>query len=240
MRKLTILLCLLCAGIAQADPATTEAPAVEVKGIRNPLLKPYKYMVAGLDTFDDKRALAPQATTLRFKLRPRTPNDPAPMQDLKLRLAGDQHSIDLPIDSADSFELPRSQAALDDNADLELNKPKTGYRWQPDIHSAGVPAGMRRMGDLRLECEVLVSIAKKEIGFLRTAFINSLLLSGDWCNHKSLDMPTVVTRKLVAATLVEGEKRTELKVVDDGMGYMPPLRDGAVSDDALIELRHVE
>jgi hypothetical protein len=161
------------------------------------------------------------------------------MENLKLRLAGNQNSIDLPIDSADTFELPRSQAALDDNADLELNKPKTGYRWQPDIHSAGVPANMRRVGDLRLECEVLVSIAKKEIGLLRTAFVNSFLLSGDWCNHKSLDMPTVVTRRLAAATLVEGEKRTALAIVDAGMGYMPPLRDKSVPDDALIELRYV-
>lgn len=240
MHKLAILLCLLFASAAQAEPVPTGAPAVEVKGIRNPLLKPYKFMVAGLDTFEAKHALAPQAATLRFKLRPRDPGEPGPMDNLKLRLAGDQHSVDLPIDSADTFELPRSQAALDDNADLELNKPKNGYRWQPDIHSAGVPPGMRRVGDLRLECEVLVSIAKKEIGLLKTAFINSVLLSGDWCNHKSLDMPTIVTRKLAAATLVEGDKRTELKVVDAGMGYMPPLREKAVSDDALIELKYVE
>lgn len=82
------------------------------------------------------------------------------MLDLRLRLAGDTQSVDLPIDDAFTFELPRSQPFLDDNADLELSKPKTGYRWQPDIHSAGVPQGMRRLGDLRLECEVLINVAK--------------------------------------------------------------------------------
>ena len=237
MYKLPLILGLLIANANAATP--TEAQAVEVKGIRNPLLKPYKYMAAGLDAFEDKHALAPQAPNLRFKLRPRKPGE-ASMEDLKLRLAGDQHSTDLPIDDADTFELPRSEAALQDNADLELNKPKSGYRWQPDIHSAGVPEGARRLGDLRLECEVEVRIAKKELGLLRTAFINSVLLSGDWCNHEKLDMPTVVTRKLAAATLVDGERRTELKVAEDGMAYVPPLRDKTLPDNALIEFKFAE
>ncbi len=53
-------------------------------------------------------------------------------------------------------------------------------------------------------------------------------------------MPTVVTRKLAAATLVDGERHIELKVAEDGMAYMPPLRDKTAGDDALIELKFAE
>lgn len=242
MRQLTIALALaiITGNVALASTEAEPQQAVEVKGIRNPLLKPYKVMVAGLDAFDEYHALAPQAEKLRFKLRPRDPAESGTMNNLSLRLAGDTQSLELPIDDAFTFELPRNQPLLDDNADLELNKPKTGYRWQPDIHSAGVPQGMRRVGDLRLECEVLVNVAKKEIGFLRTAFVNSFLLSGDWCNHKSLDMPTIVTRKLASATLLVGDKRSTLALAENGMGYMAPLRDKSVPNEALIELQYAE
>lgn len=209
-----------------------------VNGIRNPELKTYRVMAAGLDAFDEYHALAPSAPEVRFKLRARSGAQPVDMDNLAMRIAGDSISIPLPIAADYTFSLPRSEEARKENADLLLNKPKGGYRWQPDIHSVGVPAGMRRLGDLRLECKVLVATAKEEIGFWLTSMINTLLLTTDWCSHEKIQLSTAAAQRIATATLTHGEQRVPLKVSSDGTSYVPPLGNKAYPDDALIEIRY--
>ncbi len=230
-------LCLTLSASAE-DGEPEDKSQVVIKGIRSPELKTYRVMAAGLDAFDDRHELAPNATELRFRLRAR--RDSADMDGLALRLAGEETSIPLPLAADHSFTLPRDPQAARDNAELILNKPKGGYRWQPEIHSAGVPDGMRRLGDLRLECVVLVAVAKKEIGLLLTGFINSLLLTSDWCSHEKLHMTTTVVRQLRSATLIHGEERIAIELADHGLGFRPPLRDRQYGDDTLIELQYEE
>lgn len=228
------------AGGEAAVKTDKEPEAVEIKGIRNPELKTYRVMAAGLDAFDEHRALAPAAPELRFKLRPRRGAKNVDMEKLSLRIAGDQTSIALPLAADNTFALPRSAEAAKEDAELLLNKPKGAYRWQPDIHSAGVPAGMRRLGDLRLECQVLVATAKEEIGFVFKAMINSLLLTTDWCSHQKIVLHTASERRIDSATLIHGEQRIRLKLSGEGMGYVPPLSDKSYPDDALIEIKFAD
>jgi hypothetical protein len=225
---------------AAAMPTWAEEPkSVEIKGIRNPELKTYRVMAAGLDAFDEYHALAPDATELRFRLRGRIGAN-KDLDDLQLRIAGDNTSINLPIDSDLTFVLPRSQAAADDNADLVLNKPKGGYRWAPDIHTPSVPANMRRLGDLRLECQVLVAVGKQEMGFMMKAFVNSLLLTSDWCMHEKVHIGFHLQRQLSKATLLHGDQRIALKITDKGHHFEPLLNDRSYPDDTLIELEYAD
>ena len=234
---LLLMPCLACA--AEEKPEDPSAQVV-IKGIRNPELKTYRVMAAGLDAFDDRHALAPAAEELRFRLRARGGRASVDMDGLALRLAGEETSIPLPLAPDNSFVLPRNAQAARDNAELILNKPKGGYSWQPEIRSAGVPDGMRRLGDLRLECVVLVAVAKKEIGLLLTAFINSLLLTTDWCGHEKIHMATTVVRRLHGATLIDGEERVPVEVAEDGWSYRPPLQEKRYGDETLIELQYEE
>ena len=222
-----------------AEPAV-DKNAVVVNGIRNPELKTYRVMAAGLDAFDKYRELAPAAPEVRFKLRPRSGKPSADMSDLAMRIAGDTISIPLPVAADHSFSLPRSEEARKENADLLLNKPKGGYRWQPDIHSAGVPEGMRRLGDLRLECKVLVATAKEELGFWLTSMINTLLLTTDWCSHEKIQLSTTAERRIATATLMHGEQRVPLKLNSEGTSYTPPLGNKTYPDDALIDVRYAD
>ena len=236
---LTTLTGALFAGAAAMPAWADEPKSVEIKGIRNPELKTYRVMAAGLDAFDEYHALAPDATELRFRLRSRIGANKA-LNDLQLRIAGDNTSINLPIDQELTFALPRSQAAADDNADLVLNKPKGGYRWAPDIHTPSVPANMRRLGDLRLECQVLVAVGKAEMGFMMKAFVNSLLLTGDWCMHEKVNIGFHVQRQLSKATLLYGDQRIALKITDKGHHFEPLLNDRTYPDDTLIELEYAD
>ncbi|MES2148766.1 MAG: hypothetical protein V4508_03140 [Pseudomonadota bacterium] len=223
-----------------ASQPVDEEKKVLVPGIRNPDLKRYRVMLAGLDAFDEYHTLAPAATQLRFKLRPRTGSPAADMENLALRIAGDTSSIEVAVAADGIFTLPRSETAEDKDADLVLNKKHGGYRWRPDIHSDGVPDGMRRLGDVRLECKVLIAIAKKEMGFATRTMINGLMLTTDWCTNKEIKMPGMSTRPVVSATLVDGERRLALKIENDGKEYLVPVSDKSYSDDALIELQFVD
>jgi hypothetical protein len=225
---------------AEAKGETTEADApsmVIINGTRSPELQPYRYMLSGLDAFDDEHALAPAATEVRFRLRGKGKAPADVLAGAVVRLSGKRTDITLPLTADGRFVLPRDDAAQDDNADVVVNRKKSHIGWSPDIRSAGVPDGMRRLGDIRLECRVLVGVAKNYINFLLRATINTLTLTTDWCGYKDFKLSVYSDREITSATLVDGERRLELDVNDDGDAYSVPIGDKSFSNNALIELR---
>ncbi|MGK5010512.1 hypothetical protein [Janthinobacterium sp. MDB2-8] len=221
---------------AHADAPPETGQSIHINSIRNPELKSYRVMAAGLDAFDEHHALAPKAREVRFQLvaGSRAPADA--MQDLSLRIAGNETAIALPLAADGSFTLPRSAQADSEDADLITNKKKGQYRWQPVIHSDGVPAGMRRLGDLRLQCQVTIAIAKKEIPFWVRTLVGTLLRTTDWCSSERLKMGTRSDAPLASATMLDGEQRIALKVEKEGRSFLSPIGDTRYADDTLIEL----
>lgn len=116
---LPIVLSLSVSNIAFADEATPPATQqVTVSGSKDPDWKPYRKMLDGLNAFDKFHALAPSAE-LKFILRPQQPN--LDTTGLKLRIVGDNTSIDVPIAADHTFSVPRVESAAKDDADLRLN-----------------------------------------------------------------------------------------------------------------------
>jgi len=218
-----------------AQDDSKDGGVVIVNGTRSPELQPYRYMLSGLDAFDDYHELAPAATEVRFRLRTRKSAPDDAMDGLTVRLWGDKTELILPLAVDHSFVLPRNSAAEDDNADVAVNKKKSYYNWMPEVHSPGVPANMRRLGDLRLECRVLVGIGKNYIPFLLRATINTLLLTTDWCSFKDFTWYVRTDREITRATLVDGAQRVELKISKDGNAFDAPIGNKLYSNDALIQ-----
>lgn len=235
-----LLLAQLSSAPALATPSTDDSGKVLVNGTRNPELKPYRVMSAGLDAFDKYHALAPAAPDVRFKLRPMSGDPSVDMNGLALRIAGNTTSIPLPLNEDHMFTLPRSSAATEEDADLVLNKKKGNYRWQPMIQSAGVPPGMRRLGDLRLECHVAVAVAKREMSFMERAFVATLLGSTEWCSSGRLNWGVATTRPVRSATLILGERRMAFPLSDDRMGYTALTSDTTLPDEALVEIQFAD
>ncbi len=230
----------LAAPCVRAEPDKSATREVVVKDIRAPELKSYRAMLAGLDAFDEEHALAPAAPEVRFRLRPRSNKPNADLDDLKLRIALDVDSIPVPLAADHSFVLPRNAQALRENGDLQLNKKKGDYRWQADVFSAGVPANMRRLGDLRLECRVEVAVIKAEVPFWIRALVTSFLLTSDWCSVDKVHFDTYNARKLKAAWLLLGDERIELELSDYGMGFAAPSGNKAYPDSTLIQLDYAD
>ena len=226
------LLGLLAMGAAGA--ADEDAAVVHVNGTKNPDIHSYRSIVAGLDAFDAYHRLAPAVPEARFRLEARTDKETG-TEPLSLRIVGDGDPIPLSFAADGSFTVPRNQAAFDSNADLVLNRRKGELEGRPDIHTPGLPANVRRLGDLRLECQIQVAIGKSELSLIQRAAINTLLLASDWCNIKNGQFWFQAPGLVNEAVIVEGARRAPIAL--QHTGYLAPIGNTGWSDDARIELQ---
>lgn len=218
--------------MAKDADAAKEADTVQVNALRDPDFKTYRAFVAGLDAFDDKHKLAP-AASLRFLLRPSTPN--ASIEGVTIRIAGNETSIAVPLAADGSFVMPRSQAALDEDAEIILNRKKGSFRWRPDVRSPDVPANARRLGDLRLECEVRWAVERKDMSFARRTMFSAL---GGPCRTARVHVMQLAPRAITGYRMVAGERSQTAPAEalrDDKLTYVAPLHDASWPDDALVE-----
>jgi hypothetical protein len=224
-----------------ADMDKEEAAKVHVNALKNPELKNYRAIVAGLDKFDQLHALAPAVPQLRFQVEGRN-GKPLGSELPVARIAADDFSIPLTLDQDARFSVPRSQAAYDAKAELILNRKKYEVRVEPFVRTPGLPDTRFRMGDVRLDCQVKIAIAKEEIPFWVNGLINGFLLTTDWCSWFKGETPKGGDRswsqkanaKLSAATLRDGERSMALEVED--RSFRLPIGDTSWSNDAIIEL----
>ena len=253
---------LAMSGLLMATAASLPAHAagqntVTVKSTRDPVDKSYRKMIRGMERFERERAFAPNAS-LRFQLLPRLPN--VDMRGITLRVAGDTVSVPVPVDENNFFVLPRNPQALQEDAAVLASRKTASMTWRARIETPGVPAGMRRLGDLRLECRV-----GKEAGLVS----NSSPLFG-WISD-ALDSPEGVCtstdgnylffaeRPIFAVTLRAGERVETLpfsmlyaggeqtpdmlpfcdcQVLLDRTYYVP-LWDASWPDDTLVEFTYM-
>ena len=238
LKKAGLLLC-LCGAAVQAhadtdqavEPAAQEAAAsVSVKGIRDPEWKPYSAMLKGVKRFEEKHALAPGAE-LRFILEPRRAD--VDMHAIALRLESDEAGMAIPLGERNIFSLPVGQGPLYEKAELTVNRKAGSIRWIPYIRSAATSDTIRRLGDLRLACEVHWAIDKDTLPFaMRTA----MSAMGGPCNFVSQKgtYSFAEARRITAATISFNGKSAPVPF--SGKSFTPPLREQGWSDDSTIEL----
>lgn len=227
---LAVVLAVAAPAWAQDQAAADEAEKkVQVSGVKNPALRPYRIMTRGLDAFDEHHALAP-AAKLRFELWNADGSIPNG-NGLALRLAGDKVDLALAVDAQATFELPRSADAFDDNADLVLNRKKEQMGWRPRVRSPGVPDNARRMGDMRLECEVAWAVMKDQLSFVKRS---ALAVAGGMCRAPMTVLHYRAPRPLASVALVSGERSSALKLDGARGTFIVPLRDTSWNDDSLI------
>lgn len=238
------VLCLWLAGAAAASAAAAagdEPAAVRINALRNPETLAYRAIAAGMDRFEALRALAPAVPALRFQLRNM---DGGRLADETVRVAlrADDWSIPVALDAERGFSPARSQAAWNARAELMLDRRERHASIAPDLRTPGLPENRRRMGDLRLSCQVQVAIGKEQLGFLWSAGLSALLRTSDWCasfdgrgkRQRGWWVGTGAAGTLRAALLREGERSVALRTTRQG--YSVPVGDDGWSDEAIVEL----
>ena len=241
MRAAFTALALLSASACAQDvePGANREGVVHVNAIKNPEMHSYRAIAAGLDKFDDQHALAPKVPQLRFAVRKR---DGALLEDdlPTAKLSGDEFALALPVGTDALFDVPRSQQAWDADAELVLSRKRNEVRVWPYVRTPGLADNQRRLGDLRLECQVFVTIAKKEAPFWVVALANTVFLTGDWCTFfkdRDRTWSVNVETPLASAVLREGERTLPLKVKN--RQFELPLYDTSWGNDAVVDLAFV-
>jgi hypothetical protein len=240
-----------------ADVAAAQIATVRVPYVRDPVDKSYRSMIKGMDRFDREHALAPQAT-LRFRLLPRLPN--ADMRNISLRVAGDTVSLPIPVAPDNSFVLPRNPLALREDAAVVADRKVDSMTWRAWVQTPGLPEGVRRLGDLRLECRVgmdagLISNASPIFGWLS----NLLSDTEQTCNSPDGNYLFFADRPVFSVTVRDGTRsmvlpfamlyaggvytRDMLPFCDCQVlldrSYFAPLWDRAWPDDSLLEFDYM-
>ena len=242
------------AGAAHAQDAAP--PRVTVASTRDPVDKSYRKMIAGMDRFEREHALAPQAA-LRFELLPRLPS--TQLDGITLRVAGDTLSLPVAVAPDHTFALERNAQALKEDAALIASSKTSTLTWRARVRSPGVPANMRRLGDLRLECKVGVQAGLLSNNAQLFAWLGELFTDPDRvCGTPQGNYLFFSERPLFAVTLHDGARNEALpfdmlyaggtqtpatlpfcdcQVLLDRSFYAP-LWDRSWSDDTLLELHY--
>ncbi|WP_091876536.1 hypothetical protein [Massilia yuzhufengensis] len=255
-----VMLGLAClAGPATAlAQAAGQAATVTVQSTRDPVDKSYRKMIKGMERFAREHALAPNAP-LRFQLLPRLPT--VDMTGITLRVAGDSASIPVPVAPDNSFVLPRSEAALREDAAVLANRKTTSMTWRALIVTPGLPAGTRRLGDMRLECRVgveagLVSNSSPMFAWIANALTSpEQVCGGPDGNYLFFADRPIFGVRLRAGDRVEtlpfhmlyagGEQsKTDLQYCDCQVmldrTFYAPIWDKSWPDDTLVEFDYME
>ncbi|MRW86865.1 hypothetical protein GJ698_22615 [Pseudoduganella sp. FT26W] len=195
---------LLAAGVAVAQTA----PSVTVAATRDPVDKSYRKMLAGMDIFERNHALAPQAT-LRFQLLPRLPT--TQLDGITLRVAGDSMSLPVTVAADHSFTLERNAQAAREDAALIASRKTSTLTWRAQVRSPNVPEGMRRLGDLRLECMVGVEAGLLSNNAQIFAWLGEMFTSPERvCNTAEGNYLFFAEHPVFAVTLRDGGRSATL------------------------------
>jgi hypothetical protein len=249
------LISFTAAALLSAAAAAQQAPSVTVAATRDPVDKSYRKMLAGMDIFESKRALAPQAT-LRFQLLPRLPT--TQLDGITLRVAGDSVSLPVAVAPDHSFTLERNPQAVKEDAALIASRKTSTLTWRAQVRSPKLPDGTRRLGDLRLECMVGVEAGLLSNNAQMFAWLGELFTSPERvCNNADGNYLFFAERPVYAITLRDGERRATLpfKAMYAGgtqtpstlpycdcqvlldRSYYAPIWDSSWSDDTLLSFQ---
>jgi len=210
------------ASATQDEPPAAQAPAVgpgtpqnpqpeqviTIHATRDPVDKSYRKMIRGMDRYARQQSLAPGAV-LRFRLLPRLPG--VGMDGITLKIVGDTITLPVPLAPDNSFTLPRNAQALREDAALIASRKTNSMTWRADVRSPGVPAGMRRLGDLRLECLVGVEAGLVSNSAPLFAWLDYMLTDPDKvCSSPDGNYLFFAERPLFSVTLQAGARRETL------------------------------
>ncbi|MGB9989385.1 hypothetical protein [Pseudoduganella rhizocola] len=231
-RGLLVLAAGLCsfpmAGSAQPQDTPT---VVTVAAIADPDWKRYPAFSAGVAFFEAERRTAPGAP-LRFRLFTR--DGALPPGELLLRIATDTESAPVGVGPDGRFALPHLAWALEGKAEILSNQRRGSTRWRPDIRSPAVPAGFRRLGDLRLECRVRWTIERADVpGLMRKVFdaAGGPCLARDVLVDFFSDEPI---GRIVVETPAGDRPLPCARAAPGGRKYYPPINDQSLGDDVLL------
>jgi hypothetical protein len=243
LRALPLLVVLLLSlqaaqGAEAPEPAASEVTSFEpvmVSGIGRPVVLSRDLLTRVLGVFQAKRAkLAPNAS-LHFRLAGRGAVQPGErvLAGVVSSATGEPLGPKFESDEQQRFaaELLQQQVVEGSSLRFEKSKSKSGLR--PEVRSPASSTNRVRLGDLRLECEVLWELWKPEVPVvMRMGFA----AAGGPCRSPRIAFSTAFAQPVVAVRLREGERVVDLSPSKPGRSLSIPLHDETWGHEAVVEL----
>ena len=246
-----------------AQGATALPPvAVTAQANRDPVEKSYRKMIRGMDLYERLKARLAPDSTLRFRLWPRKRD--TDMARVELNVLGSTVETEVPLGADGTFTLQRDARAWDEDAQVTPNRRRQSMTWRTDIRTPGLPPNTRRLGDMRLECQVgmeagLVSNDRSFLGRM----VGAMLDSPAYCGRPVPHYLFFADRPVFSVTLVAGARRQVLSIdmlyagasEDPGLPadlpycdcevlldrtFYLPLGDTSWPDDTLVEIEFMQ
>ncbi len=214
---------------AQENVVADSEAKVEISSFKGPELRSYSQMLKGLQAYQAKHGLAPNSE-LYFILIPKNKN--VKLDGVTMRLASDETSIPIPIDASGKFQLPLLELKHDDEYDLIMNRPKGQFYIKPYVKSANLAEDTKRMGDLRLECQVRWAIEKQDVSVVFSTYVK-LLSAGNPCEARAVAVYFFAPMGIETVNFESAAKK-QVITVNDGGKYTLPLEDTSIHDDVLL------
>lgn len=222
-------LCSSTPSTAQENKSEEQTQRVEIANYKGPELRSYSQMLKGLIAYNEKHAHAPNSE-LYFILIPKSKK--FAIQGLTMRLVSDESSINIPVDEEGKFQLPLIALKNDDEYDLIVNRPKGQYYIKPYVKSPNLAENSKRLGDIRLECQVRWAIERQDVSPVFSSYVK-LFGSGNPCTSRAVSVLFFAPQNMDTVTLENSKSPLSFKV--DGKGQYPlPIWDGQFQDDDLI------
>ena len=232
--------------------------SIEITALKNPVDKSYRRMVKGMDLFERDHALAPEAS-LRYRLLQRKPG--GEIERAPVYVIGRSFNERLTVGADHTFALARERKALNEDAVVRSERRAETMTWRADIRTPGLPSNVRRLGDLRLECEVGMEAGLVSQYSVLDRVFDFFENGREYCSAPQQKYLYFADRPLFSVTLKSGERREtlpiqklyaatingrrdELKHCDCeallDRAYVLPLGDKSWPNDTLVELEYMD
>lgn len=227
------------AGVAMLVAVPVMAQDVEPDGpdivvtAGKPLKLDAKVLRAGQRRFAEDRAALSPSGALRFELWRAGSRIPATTVPIMLRNdAGQTVPVAIDGDGRIAFgDLPKGRWFL--TAPVQLQ----GMSLRPIVLSTGTTPTDRRLGDLRLQCRVMLSMAKAQASLLSTPLLGLLDAIGG-CESKRVHMYNRAEQTLASATALAPAGARALEISKRGTAYLAPLNDRALGNDVRVKIAY--
>lgn len=263
-KQIALVSAFAAVGVGAQDKGARNLPTVTISAKANPdpVEKSYRKMIRGMDLFEKQRGISPNAS-LRFKLLPRRRE--TDMTSVEIDVLGSSVEFSVPIAPDHTFTMPRNKLAFDENAQVTPNRKAQSMTWRTEIRTPGLPPNTRRLGDLRLECQVGMEagLISNSSNFVGRIIAKVVLDTPAYCDKKAPLYLFFSDRPLFSVAMVAGERREILAIDklyaaasdDPGLNddlpycdcevlvdrtYVLPLGDRSWPDDTLVEFEFMD
>jgi hypothetical protein len=202
-----------------------EFAPIEVVASRKTYRLTAKQLRDAVETFQRDRSLYAPRASLAFESQERVESARA----LHLRLVrANGEVIELKPNSAGRFTLPTLDFKRGE-WELRANKVAGAIRLRAITLSPDASETDRRLGDLRLNCRVMMAIVRHEMSLGEKAMLG---LMGDACKSSRISLFVTTESAIATSYLAEGSRRAEVTLSPDRRSFRLPTYRKDFSNEA--------